>query len=93
MEKNYMLLITTDRTIEPIRFFETHEEAYQAMLSDFAECIDETIPSLTPKKGICNDDWFFDDNEAWANSHHLNVDWVIIDLEEARKNDRVTTVA
>jgi len=30
VDKNYMLLIITDRAIDAICFFETHEEAYQA---------------------------------------------------------------
>lgn len=91
MEKEFMLLITTDRTIDAICFFETHEAAYNAMLSDFAECVDETISNLIPKKGICeNDDWYFDDYGAWSNLHHTDVDWNIIDLEKARENDRVS---
>lgn len=94
MEKNYMLLITTDRTIDAICFFETHEEAYQTMLSDFAECVDETIPNLIQMRDINeNEDWFFDDNSARSNLHNTDVDWVIIDLEKAREKDRVTTVA
>lgn len=89
-----MLLITTDRTIDTICFFETHEEAYQAMLSDFAECVDETIPNLIHMKDIGeNEDWYFDDYGAWSNLHSTDVDWNIIDLVKARDNDRVTTVA
>ena len=93
VDKNYMLLIITDRAIDAICFFETHEEAYQAMLSDFAECIDYEITDLLPKKGIYDDeDWYFDDYGAWSNLHHTDVDWDIIDLTKARENDRISTL-
>ena len=93
VDKNYMLLIITDRAIDAICFFETHEEAYQAMLSDFAGCIDYEITDLIPKKGIYDDeDWYFDDYGAWSNLHNTDVDWDIIDLTKARENDRISTL-
>ena len=77
-----MLIIVTDREMDEPQFYETKEEAQMAMWTDFAECmgisVDETKEWYVNDK--CEADAQVGNDFAWANIHHSNYDWTIIDL-------------
>ena len=80
--KQYMLINTCDREIYSPMFFDTMEEAQEAMFRDFAECMGVEVPEAIKK--YMNDEWEDDsqltETNATAYTRHYCVDWQIFDL-------------
>ena len=81
MAKKYMLIIVEDRKVVQPSFFNTYEEAYQAMTEDLAFCYDTDAEHLKEHEAY-EEDFNFSDESAWASNVGCggDVDWQIIEL-------------
>lgn len=84
MEKeiNYIVVTVSYRQKIESSYFETYEEAYEAMEKDFLSCLgDETYQEgLTKNEAPYDEDWWLRDDCAWIsdNAFFYNIEWYIV---------------
>lgn len=83
--KQFMLVIVCDREIFTPMFFDTLEEAQEAMIRDFAESVGVEVPEAI-EKYMNNEEWE-DDSQitetcAATYTHHSCIDWQIFDMAQ-----------
>lgn len=75
MAKKYMLIIVEDRKVVQPSFFNTYEEAYQAMTEDLAFCYDTDAEHL--KEHEAYEEYFnFSDESAGLQMLVVVVMWI-----------------
>lgn len=79
--KKYILICCCERDIEEPQFFDSYEEAYDAMINDYqqmTECDDEEINEVLN----CPYDDSIELHSAYCtNKNHDDVDWKIFEVE------------
>jgi len=84
--KKYMLVCVYEREIEHPVFFDTHEEAHEAMCRDFASVMGLTYEEVKDAYNtFLNGGEFYEcagmNNEsAWCENYGNNCDWKIFDV-------------
>lgn len=74
----YILVEVIERDIEPLKLFDTYEEAYKAMcqrLADVTKLSLEEVETLSPDD--CLDSFGRTTESAWATENDINYDWTI----------------
>ncbi len=66
----WMLIVITNRELEPIRMFDTAEEAQEAMKNDFTNTvgIEDFHQVCATNGGLDCEDWQFGDYDAWISN-------------------------
>ena len=78
----YQLIVITDRELEEPKYYDTFEEAYQAMVADVAMTVDTDVAHLCEHEDYESGFYLYDDS-AWVSApFRCNVDWQIIPLSE-----------
>ena len=79
--KKYMLICCCERDIEEPQFFDSYEEAYEAMINDYqamTECDEEELNEVLN----CPYDDSIESYSAYCtNKNHDDVDWKIFEVE------------
>ncbi len=83
--KNFVLITLEDRTVDSLRFYETHTEAYNVMLSEFAFYLQKDITEIDEDDTDGNYG-FLNDDSAWI-STYSDITWSIKNLDEERPRD------
>ena len=79
MEKNYILVECIDREINLPEFFETEEQAYNAMAQRMADILKIQVEDIETYDDY---DICISKSCAWISDyHHLNYDWKIFRIE------------
>ena len=79
MEKNYILVECIDREINLPEFFETEEQAYNAMAQRMADILKSQVEDIETYDDY---DICISKSCAWISDyHHLNYDWKIFRIE------------
>lgn len=84
MEKNYILIECIDREINLPEFFETEEQAYNAMAQRMADILKIQVEDIETYDDY---DICISKSCAWITDyHHLNYDWKIFRIETSNNN-------
>ena len=84
MEKNYILVECIDREINLPEFFETEEQAYNAMAQRMADILKIQVEDIETYDDY---DICISKSCAWITDyHHLNYDWKIFRIETSNNN-------
>ena len=84
MEKNYILVECIDREINLPEFFETEEQAYNAMAQRMADILKIQVEDIETYDDY---DICISKSCAWITDyHHLNSDWKILRIETSDNN-------
>ena len=84
MEKNYILIECIDREINLPEFFETEEQAYNAMAQRMADILKIQVEDIETYDDY---DICISKSCAWITDyHHLNYDWKIFRVESSDNN-------
>ena len=77
----WMLISIYNRDLEPIKFFDTYEEAQAAMKADFIETVgtEEYREVCTANGDPSCEDWVLEDFDAWVSTMD-SIDWHIVPL-------------
>ena len=75
----YMLICVCEREIEEPKFFDTYEEAHNAMCKDFADVMGLTYEEVMETYHECEEIDYacINPENAWCERHHNNYDWKI----------------
>ena len=80
MEKNYILVECIDREINLPEFFETEEQAYNAMAQRMADILKIQVEDIETYDDY---DICISKSCAWITDyHHLNYDWKIFRVDD-----------
>ena len=84
MNKNYILVECIDREINLPEFFETEEQAYNAMAQRMADILKIQVEDIETYDDY---DICISKSCAWITDyHHLNYDWKIFKVESSDNN-------
>ena len=84
MEKNYILIECIDREINLPEFFETEEQAYNAMAQRMADILKIQVEDIETYDDY---DICISKSCAWITDYlHLNYDWKIFRIETSNNN-------
>ena len=80
MKDFYQLICTYERSTNIVDIYDSYEEAYQAMLEDFASVVDYSVDALQEYLEDAAGDADINDWSAWTNHRNDNCDWNIFCL-------------
>lgn len=79
--KNWMLVCCVERDIEEPRFYETYEEAYEQMRSEFAEFMGWNLDEVDDLMADSGSNVGLASMGAWGERFGNNCDWKIFNIE------------
>ena len=79
--KKYVLICCCERDIEEPVFFDTHKEAYEAMLDDYKQTMQYDNEDLNEVLNDPSSDEITQFSAYCTNPNHDDVDWKIFEVE------------
>jgi hypothetical protein len=86
MKDFYQLICTYEMSTNVVGIYDSYEEAYEAMLEDFASVVEYSVDALNEYLEKVSGDADITDWCAWTSNRGDNCNWAILCLRYTGKN-------